>query len=424
MSSVNSSELLIGKDGVCEFLSIVGITGNNKQRRLAALSESYMPFKVTRFYANLIAMQEDLLYKKQMINIVLPPVKKKPFIGRFDPYGNKSFRQDSQSYIQHKYFPTLLFHIDDFCISNCQFCYKVYEIRLEKTNEVSIDKKISDVIEYINVHPEVNNILFTGGDPAAFRNNKDILKIIDKLLEHPNIRIVRFATKGLSYNPKRFLDPVFLEFLNSVSSRKNKQVSIIAQINHPGELGEESIEAVKELQKTGVQIRAQPAIICGVNDNIRTLVDLQKKYLDYKIIPYYFTIFMPVRGVEQYALPLHQAYATIAEAKKYLNGLEKKGILLASHDFGKFEVCGFLPSIKNPDKIILKWHQAAMPQYLPDSLKAKVPTQVEDILVLQYRSNLYCIDHVFQENGLPFYDSEGRLNNIEFQGGLLDIGSG
>jgi KamA family protein len=368
-----------------------------------------MPFKVTQFYADLIASQEEP-YRGQMINVVLPTPGPKPFKGRFDPYGNKVYRQDARAFLQHKYPKTLLLHIDDFCISNCQFCYKVNEIRHEHVKPAGIDEKVDMALDYLDEHPEANNVLFTGGDPAAFRATSDLTKLIGRLIEHKNIRIVRFATKGLAYDPERFLDEELLAFFEQANAEPGKQISVIAQMNHPGEMGEVSARALRALRDVGVQVRGQPALIRGVNDSVETLVDLQRKFVDNQVISYYLTVFMPVRGVEQYALPLDEAFRRVAESKRQLSGLEKKGVLLTSHDFGKFEICGFLPTPEEPEKIVLKWHQAAMAKYLPEALKRAVPTRPEDLLVLDYRrGSMYNIDHVFQGNGLPYINSENEL---------------
>src|SRR3989344_7127283 len=97
-----------GKEGFNEFADIVSLTDDECEERRITLGESFMPFKVTEFYANLIASQSEP-YRTQMTNIVLPPIGEKPFLGRFDPYGNRNVRQD-KSFLQHKYPKTLLLH--------------------------------------------------------------------------------------------------------------------------------------------------------------------------------------------------------------------------------------------------------------------------------------------------------------------------
>ncbi|OKP79518.1 lysine 2,3-aminomutase [Paenibacillus helianthi] len=379
-----------------------------KEERRTLLEQSYMPFKVTLYYAQLIAEQTEP-YRTQMINIVLPPPGSKPFKGRFDPYGNRSYRQDDTSFLQHKYKKTLLLHIDDYCIANCQFCYKVNEIRHEEQEHKKINDKLNAALEYLEKNPYVDNILLTGGDPASFRKTAELTELIGSLLAAPNVRLVRFATKGLAYYPERFLDEELLEFFRQISRVEGKQVSVISQFNHPGEFGPLAIKATRALQEVGVQVRGQPAIIRGVNESVKTLIDLQRKFLDNQIISYYMTVFMPVRGVEQYALTLDEAFQNVAESKRNLGGLEKKGVLLTSHDFGKFEICGFYPSIKQPEKIVLKWHQAVAPQYLPERLKQLVPTLPEEILLLDYKQGeMYCLDHVLKYNGLPYVNESGE----------------
>lgn len=398
-----------GQEGYQKFADKVKLSPEERVKRERLLQESFMPFKVTEYYADLIASQSEP-YRTQLMNIVLPTTGEKPFKGRFDPYGNRKYRQDDRAFLQHKYEKTLLLHIDDFCISNCQFCYKVNEIRHEKVKSASIDEKVDMALIYLTEHPEIDNVLFTGGDPASFRRTGDLINLIERLISHKNVRLVRFATKGIAYDPERFTDSDLLNFFKEANERPGKQISIIAQINHPAEMSRNSSYAIKELQRVGVQLRGQPAIIRGVNDSVETLIDLQRKYLDNKIISYYLTVFMPVRGVEQYALPLDEAFRKVAESKRHLSGLEKKGVLLSSHDFGKFEICGFYPTPEDPQKIVLKWHEAAMPKYLPRKLKDTVPTRPEDILVLDYSKDfIYCIDHLFEKNGLPYINSDGEI---------------
>ncbi len=404
-------KIFSGRNGFNEFADFVGLKGEERAQRIDALEASFMPFRVTEHYVNLIDCQDEP-HRTQLLNIVLPPVGKKPFVGRFDPYGNKTYRQREKPFLQHKYEKTLLLHIDDFCVANCQFCYKVNEIRVEGTaNQKTYESKLRAAKTYLQQHSEIDNVLVTGGDPAAFRRNSNLIQLIEGLLEEPNIRIVRFATKGLSYDPERFLDEELLNFFANANSRPDKQISVIAQFNHPAEMKNPvARKALAALRQTGTQIRGQPAIVKGVNDSVETLIELQQRFVSNRIVSYYLTVFMPVRGVEQYGIPLDVAFQNVAESKRHLSGLEKKGILLASHDFGKFEISGFYPTPENPEKIFLKWHQAAMPQHLPASLKTAVSTRPEDILMLDYvPGKMYGIDHVFAENNLPHYNADGEL---------------
>ncbi len=398
-----------GDQGLDEFAAYVGLEANDLEQRRAMLKQSFMPFRVTEYYADLIRRQDEP-YRGQLLNVVLPPLKPKPFQGRFDPYGNTGARQEEEVFLQHKYMRTLLLHIDNFCVANCQFCYKVNEIKHERTPALSFLRKVEHAVEYLRKHPEVDNVLVSGGDPASFRKTGDIIGLVEQLLSVPTVRFVRLATKGLAYHPERFLDDILLEAFKRLNTPR-KRVLIISQFNHPAELTGLAKDAIEALRSVDVEIRGQPALIRGVNDSVETLVDLQRAFFTLGIISYYITVFMPVRGVEQYGLLLHEAFRLVTASKRELNGLEKKGVLLASHDFGKLEICGFLDSAEHPDRILLKWHQVGMPNLLPAELRAKVPTREGDVLNLEYDPiSHYCVDHVFRANGLPYQNEEGNLN--------------
>lgn len=401
-------KILSDREGFEQFSQIVGLTNCERDERWARLMQSYMPFKTTEYYAHLIARLEEP-DRTQVMNIILPPAGVKPFIGRFDPYGNSSYRKKDTSFLQHKYEKTLLFHVDNFCLSNCQFCYKVNEIRHEKQKTASLDNKLKIGSAYLKSHPEIDNVLVTGGDPA-YLPTKTLIKIFQSFLDGENVRIVRFATKCLAFEPLRFLDEELLDFFKKANAVPGKQICMITQINHPAEFGGACIQAIGELRKAGVQLRGQPAIVKGVNDSVNVLTRLQRSFMDYAIVAYYLTLFMPVRGVEQYAVTLDEAFCNIAASKRKLGGLEKKGLVLVSHNYGKVEICGFYPSMEQPEKIILKWHQIVASVYLPDKLKQLIPTNPEDLLFLNYiKGGMYCLDDVFKHNNLPYYDSNGDL---------------
>lgn len=405
---MTTSKILSGEAGFETLATRVGLSADEKEGRRRALERSYMPFRCTEYYVDLIAGLDEP-YRTQMLNIVLPPVGVGAFKGRFDPYGNTGVGEADTRFLQHKYETTLLVHFVDVCISSCQFCYKVNEIRHEGWSAAKTQHKIDAALAHLDAHPEVNNVLFTGGDPASV-GSQLLVASIRRLLSHPNVRVVRFATKALAFDPERFLDPELLEFFEEVQAWPGKQVVMINQINHPAELNAVSGAVLRELSARGVHMRGQPAIVKGVNDEVDTLVDLLQRFLDHGVVAYYLTAFMPVRGVEQYGLTLDEVFRRVAAAKRRLSGLEKKGVLLASHDFGKLEIVGFTPSAEAPEHIILKWHQAAMPKYLPEAVRSRIPTLPEEVLYLKYQpGEIFCVDHLFAFNGLPYVDHQNLL---------------
>lgn len=390
-------KIFSGMIGFEEFCKVIGLNDVEREERRKCLIESNMPFRVNEYYAGLIKETKGI-QRQQMLNIVLPPVGEKKFTGRFDPYGNKKFRKDDKIYLQHKYKQTLLVHINNACFSRCQFCYKVNEVNNDEN--FYYQQIVDDAVVYIKGHPEINNILLTGGDPMVL-SNEALSHILQQFTDLPQIRGVRIATKTLSFNPYRFLDEQLLSVLSDCNKKK-KHISVIAQISHPAEFSDTMVEAIERIQKTGASIRLQPVLAHGINDSVETLTMLFQRAYDYKIVPYYLVHFMPVRGVEQYALPIDQAYQIVAKLNAELSGLEKKSIFIAPHDFGKFEICGFYPSVEQPDEIVLKWHQIVNEAYLPKAFMDKVSIEPFSLLKLKYKKgSLYNMDDVFKYNQIP-----------------------
>lgn len=395
-------KIFAGVKGFDEFCDFIGMGETEKEIRKKVLLESNMPFQVNDYYASLIrdAAGNE---KEQLLNIVVPPIAKKPFEGRFDPYGNTKYRQEDKIYLQHKYKQTLLVHINNACFCRCQFCYKVNEVN---NDESFFYKKIADdAVEYVIAHPDVNNVLLTGGDPMMLPNEA-LIYILEEFCKLPQIRGIRVATKALSFNPQRFYDENLLALFSKCNA-EGKHISVVAQISHPAEFSSIMEEAVRKIQKTGASIRSQPVLAHGINDNLDTLTKLFQKAYDNKIIPYYLVLFMPVRGVEQYAIPIDEAYKIVSRLSAELSGLEKKSTFITANDFGKFEICGFLPSVDNPEEIILKWHQIVNEKYLPKVFTEKVSTDPFSLLKMKYeKGKIYNIDDVFEYNHIPIKEDE------------------
>ena len=238
------------------------------------------------------------------------------------------------------------------------------------------------------------------------------MTLSDAALEHiliefgkiPQIKGVRIATKAISFYPQRFENERLLAFFKHYS----KNISIIAQISHPAEFSEIMICAVNKIQKAGASVRLQPVLARGINDDVKTLVQLFQRAYENNIIPYYLVLFMPVRGVEQYALPMEEAYKIVAKVSDELSGLEKKSLFITANDYGKFEICGFLPSVNQPQEIILKWHQIAQSKYLPEVLLNQMVAAPFSLMKLKFESGcIYNIDDVFHFNNIN--TSEGDI---------------
>jgi len=269
-------------------------------------------------------------------------------IGSLDPSSEQ--RYTVVHGLQHKYPQTALLLVSDECGGICRFCFRK-RLFLETDREVATD--IPRCMEYIRTHPEITNVLLTGGDPLAL-STKRLERIIRELREIPHVQIIRIGSKIPAYNPHRILnDPLLMQVIKRYSS-ENKRIYIMAHFNHPNELTRESVEALDELQKAGAIVVNQTPLIQGVNHSPFVLSELLRRLSFVGVSPYYVFQCRPTIGNQFFTIPVERSYQIVHHAFARCSGLAKRARYIMSHHSGKVEVVG-----TTPEYIFMKYHQAA-----------------------------------------------------------------
>lgn len=231
--------------------------------------------------------------------------------------------------IQHKYKETILFFPANgqTCHSYCTFCFRWAQF-IGDSSLKFMAKEVNLLREYVKAHPDVTDVLITGGDPLIAKTDK--IKIyLEALLkpEFSQIRSIRIGTKALSYWPQRFVtdsdaDDLLRLFERVVKS--GKHLAIMAHINHSREMSTDiAIEAVKLVRMTGAVIRSQAPILAHINNSSSIWADLWKQQVRMGIIPYYMFIERDTGASCYFELPLYQALKVYKAAQNALSGLAK-----------------------------------------------------------------------------------------------------
>jgi KamA family protein len=251
--------------------------------------------------------------------------------------------------VQHKYSPTVILLVTEMCGGFCRYCFRK-RLFLHGSDEAELD--ITPGLQYIREHPEINNILVTGGDPLILstRRLKTILAALDEI---DHVRIIRIGTKMPAFNPFRFIDDPDLIDLLQAYSRADRRIYLMCHFDHPRELTPESREAIRLVLSAGVICVNQSPIIRGISDDAAVMSRLWNE-LSYMGVPQYY-IFQnrPTAGNEPYTVPLVEAYQKIEQAKHECSGLAKRLKYVMSHESGKVEILGL-----DDEYIYLKYHGA------------------------------------------------------------------
>ncbi len=279
-----------------------------------------------------------------------------PDVGELEEWGKLDASDESAVTpvpgLQHKYKDTALILISEVCGAYCRFCFRK-RLFISENDEVQHDTVPQ--LDYIRGHPEITNVLFTGGDPLLFSTHK-LETVISKLRQIAHVQIIRIGTKMPAFNPFRILDdPSLLEMLSRYST-PTKRIYIMAHYNHPRELTPESVKAIDLLLKAGCIVCNQSPIILGINDDIDTLAELMRKLSFYGIPPYYFFQCRPTAGNKPFDLPIIKAWTAFDRARRMVSGLAARARFVMSHASGKIEVLAI-----DREHIYLRYHRAKNP---------------------------------------------------------------
>lgn len=225
---------------------------------------------------------------------------------------------------------------------------------MDSNEEISLD--VTEGLNYIREHKELNNILLTGGDPLLLSTGK-LENIIRQLREIDHVHIIRIGTKMPAFNPFRILtDPSLPEMLEKYSTQ-DKKIYMMVHFDHPRELTDEAVRAMHIIHKAGVVLANQTPIIRGINDSPEVLAELLDKLSFIGVPPYYVFQCRPTKGNKHLSVPVERAYEIHEQAKMRCSGLAKRARFAMSHSLGKIEVLGL-----TEEHVVFKFHRAANPE--------------------------------------------------------------
>lgn len=326
-----------------EFLPL----GNGEKEQLSEVIRQH-PMLVSRYYLSLINTSDPADPLRKMM---VPSAHELDTAGLYDTSGE--LNNTRVKGLQHKYRQTALILATSVCAGYCRYCFRK---RFVGRPSDEIVDNIDAIVDYITGHPEINNVLVSGGDPLILQT-ATLEKILDKLAALPQLSFIRIGSKVPVVLPARILRDKDLQALLKRHSLPRRRLYIITQFNHPREVTGQAEAAVNSLISAGCIISNQTTLLKGVNDNAKTLAALMTKLSAIGDLPYYVFQCRPVKRVRNYfQLPLHRGIEIVENAKSMLNGQAKRFKYAMSHETGKIEIIG-----KFGKDIFFKYHQAQNP---------------------------------------------------------------
>jgi KamA family protein len=272
--------------------------------------------------------------------------------------------------IQHKYPETVLFFpaAGQSCHSYCTYCFRWAQFTDAGENRFE-SVEAATLVQYLKAHPEVTDVLITGGDPLVMKT--EVLRsyvepLLDPALEH--VRNIRLGTKSLSYWPHRFVtdgDSDDLLRLFEEIRASGRGLALMAHISHPREMETRvARRALRRLRAAGAVVRSQSPLIRGVNDDPGTWAALWRRQVQLGIVPYYMFVARDTGAHRYFKVPLHRAHAIYREAYRRVTGLARtaRGPVMSATP-GKVLVDG-VARVGNEEVFLLKFIQGRDPEWV------------------------------------------------------------
>ena len=233
---------------------------------------SNIPLRITPYFLNLIKNDSTNILRKTVIPtlnemVVFPDELE-------DPLEEDKYKHGCTV---HKYLNRCLLLCSNSCSTYCRYCTRS---RVVGGHENFSKKDIDDGIEYIKNHPEICDIIVSGGDPFTM-NTQSLEYIIKKIRDIKHVEIIRIGTKVPIVLPQRITS----ELCDML--KKYSPVYINIHFTHFFEITQECKDACNKLADSGFVLGSQTVLLKGINDNAEVLKKLFHELLKIRVKPYY-----------------------------------------------------------------------------------------------------------------------------------------
>lgn len=268
---------------------------------------------------------------------------------------------------QHKYRETVLFFParGQTCHAYCTFCFRWAQFVGDASLKIA-GKEAELVRRYLRAHPEVSDLLVTGGDPMIMASHH-LSALIEPLLqpEFETLRTIRIGTKALTFWPRRFVsDPDADALLRLIEKavRAGRNLAVMAHVNHWRELDHPiARRAIARLRDAGAVIHSQGPLLAGINDDADVWARNWHEQVRLGIHPYYMFVERDTGPRQFFEVPLIRSLSIYRDAITQVSGLARsaRGPVMSATD-GKVEVMDVQPH-GNGQRYLLQFLQARDP---------------------------------------------------------------
>ena len=248
-----------------------------------------------------------------LLKQVLPDKQEQAQVSGYvtDPLGENT--QNPTKGLLHKYQSRVLLTITGACAIHCRYCFRQH---FDYSANMPTASAQADIVDYITRHPEVNEVILSGGDPLSVSNRR-LFAWLNTLESMPQLTTIRLHTRLPIVIPARLDDDLLARLAASRCA-----IVMVIHCNHANEIDTLTAQMLKRGSSAGITMLNQTVLLKGINDSTAAQVELSQRLFSAGVLPYYLHVLDKVSGAahfdydEQVAIDLY--WTLLANLPGYL----------------------------------------------------------------------------------------------------------
>ncbi len=211
----------------------------------------------------------------------------------------------------HKYKHRVLMIVKAGCAINCRYCFRRHFPYQDNSPNKA---RWQQALNYIRQHTEINEVIFSGGDPLM-ANDDHLAWLITQLEAITHLKRLRIHTRLPVVIPQRITTD-----LVSILANTPLKTTVVFHINHANEIDTHFEQAIEPLRSAFIPLFNQSVLLKNVNNSVTALIDLSEKTFDNGIQPYYLHLLDQVQGAAHFNVSEQEAIELYKTLMKKLPG--------------------------------------------------------------------------------------------------------
>ncbi len=246
-----------------------------------------------------------------LLRQVLPNVQETTAVSGYVPDPLLEHAHNPISGLLHKYQSRVLLTVTGACAIHCRYCFRQH---FDYQANVPKQAQLLAIQHYITAHPDINEVILSGGDPLSVSNRR-LFGWLDALEALPQISTIRLHTRLPVVIPDR-LEAALLTRL----AASRCQIVMVIHSNHANEIDTQTLQALREASSYGLLLLNQAVLLKAVNNTLAAQMALSQRLFAAQVMPYYLHLLDKVAGAAHFDIHQQEAIELYWQLLKHLPG--------------------------------------------------------------------------------------------------------